>query len=249
MTEPYYQDDHVTLYHGDALDVLSYVEPVDLFFTSPPYNLGTKNGGDSGMHAGSLAASDLAGGYASYDDAMPQNEYDAWQSTVIHAMWDRLSDDGAIFYNHKPRVQGGVVHLPTEYGRDLPLRQVITWDRGTGLNFSESFLLPKSEWICVWAKPAWRLASRSASQVGDVWRIPPEMSTLHPAPFPLSLPTTAIGITSAQVVCDPFSGSGTTLVAAKAAGRRAIGVELCERYCEIAAKRLSQGVLDFGGAV
>ena len=68
----------------------------------------------------------------------------------------------------------------------------------------------------------------------------------HPAPFPLRLAALAVNTTNARLVVDPFSGSGTTLVAAKQAGRKAIGIELSERYCEIAAKRLAQGVLDFG---
>ena len=245
--KPYYEDDYCTIYHGDCLEILPEIG-ADLFFTSPPYNLGTTNGGASGMHAGSLAARDLAGGYATYDDARPQHIYDAWQALVVATMWQSLSDDGAIFYNHKPRVQGGRVLLPTEYGKNLPLRQIVVWDRGTGMNFSESFFLPKSEWIIVWAKDGWRLASRKASEAGDVWRIRPETDAQHPAPFPLSLPMAAIAATSAEVVADPFMGSGTTLRAAKDLGRKAIGIELDERYCEIAAKRLGQEVLDFGGA-
>jgi DNA modification methylase len=228
--------------------VLPDLTGVDLFFTSPPYNLGTTNGGASGMHAGSLAAADLAGGYTSYDDARPQHVYDAWQSLVVASMWQALSDNGAIFYNHKPRVQGGRVIMPTEYGRGLPLRQIVIWDRGTGMNFSESFFLPKSEWIVVWAKDGWRLIDRKVSELGDVWRIPPERAGDHPAPFPLGLPMRAITATAAAVVCDPFAGSGTTLRAAKDCGRRAVGIELDERYCEMAAKRCAQGVLDLGGA-
>lgn len=241
--KPYYDDGTCVIYNADCLDVLAELSDVDLFFTSPPYNLGTCNGGSSGMHAGSLAASDLSGGYASYDDARPQHVYDAWQGLVVASMWQALSATGAIFYNHKPRIQGGRVILPTRYGGELPVRQIITWDRGTGMNFSESFFLPKSEWIVVWAKDGWRLRDRSASEVGDVWHVRPETSGDHPAPFPLALPTKAIGATDAAVVCDPFMGSGTTIRAAKDLGRKAVGIELDERYCELAAKRLAQEVL------
>lgn len=79
--------------------------------------------------------------------------------------------------------------------------------------------------------------------------IRPDLGTNeHPAPFPLELPTKAITATNAAVVLDPFMGSGTTLRAAKDCNRRAIGIELDERYCEIAAKRMAQEVLDLGGA-
>jgi site-specific DNA-methyltransferase (adenine-specific) len=242
LPTPYYEDDAVTIYHGDCAEILPTLTDVDLVFTSPPYNLGVTSGG--GMHAGSLAAADLAGGYGTHDDAMAPEDYDRWQREIVHLLWSTLSDSGAIFYNHKPRPWAGEVILPTKYGDGLPLRQIIVWDRGTGMNFSESHFLPKCEWVIVWAKPKFRLRSRSASQVGDVWRIPPETNARHPAPFPLALPATAIEAAAPAVVLDPFSGSGTTLRAAKDAGCRAIGIELDERYCEIAARRMGQEVLD-----
>lgn len=69
----------------------------------------------------------------------------------------------------------------------------------------------------------------------------------HPTQKPLELMRWCIRFMPPGVILDPFMGSGTTLVAAKLEGRKAIGIEIEERYCEIAAKRLAQGVLDFGG--
>jgi modification methylase len=140
-------------------------------------------------------------------------------------------------------VQDGVAKLPTDYGSDLPLRQIVIWARERGFNFSQSFFLPSHEWICVWAKPDFRLSSKNAASAGDVWTIRPETDVKHPAPFPIGLPTTAIKATDATVILDPFMGSGTTLRAAKDLGRKAIGLEISEEYCQMAVDRLAQGVL------
>ena len=240
---PYYSDEFVTLYHGDCLDVLPTLPTCSLggVVTSPPYNQGDMSGGYA----------NLAGGYNAYEDQMPMAEYVEWQQDLLRLCWAATAEDGAIFYNHKPRIQNGVAWLPLELNPDLPLRQIITWVRSSGCNWSETHLMPLYEWLLLFAKPAFRF-SKATSTVGDVWKVHHQGGDRpdHPAPFPLSLAARAVGIlceSASGPIFDPFAGSGTTLRAAKDAGRKAIGVELDERYCEIAAKRLAQGVLDFGG--
>jgi DNA modification methylase len=124
---------------------------------------------------------------------------------------------------------------------------VVIWARAGGTNFSPTFYVPTHEWVVIIAKPDWRLSSKGASGVGDVWYIPQESGTKHPAPFPVGLPARAIETTAGGMVLDPFMGSGTTLVAAKSAGRSSIGIEREERWCEYAATRLSQEVLGLVG--
>lgn len=266
---PYYQDEAVTIYHGDCREVLPEIDGIDLIFTSPPYNLGNTTGGGFpdrfghyrksaplGGRGGRRATAKwgggaLASGYGEHSDNMPHEEYVAWQQEVLRACWSSLSETGAIYYNHKPRVLDGCLVTPFDY---LPAellsfrRQVVIWARSGGINFTPSAYLPMHEWIVILARRPFRLRDKAASGVGDVWSIHQERDSSHPAPFPLGLPKRAIETTPARLILDPFMGSGTTLRAAKDLGRKAIGVEIEERYCEIAARRMAQGVLDLEAA-
>lgn len=250
---PYYDDGTCVIYHGHWEDVLPALadESFDITVTSPPYNMGLVPGGNGrGMYrpGASSKAGRFRDGYnGDNDDALPQDEYDEWQRASLAEMW-RLSRLG-VFYNHRPRVEHGVLRTPLSMDFGIPLRQVVVWDRGTGIDVNLRHFCTRQEWVLLFAKPAFRLVDHSASGMGDVWRLGMETAeTGHPAPFPVSLPARCIAATGASSVLDPYMGSGATLRAAKDAGVPAVGIEKNESYCEIAAKRLSQEVLDFGGA-
>lgn len=267
--KPYYQHAGITIWNADNRDVLPALPAgaVDLIFTSPPYNLGNTTGGGfpdrfghyrkstglsgrggMGKWAKASAAGGLAHGYGAHSDDMPHDAYIAWQGEFLAMCWPLLSERGAIFYNHKPRVLDGRLVPPTDY---IPaalrqfIRQEIIWKRSGGINFSPAFFLPMHERIVVLAQRAFRLTSKGASGVGDVWDEHQETNNSHPAPFPIGLPARAIETTGPSLTLDPFMGSGTTLRAAKDAGRQAIGIEIEERWCEMAARRMEQEVLPF----
>lgn len=251
---PYYSENGIVIYHGDCRDVLPAVRPFSTVITSPPYNLGSspwphlghwKPGDSAGGRSKWKNGSDAGGGiqYGAHVDAQPWPDYVATQRAILSALWARLPDTGAIFYNHKPRVIGGKLWMPNEL---LPsvvtLRQIVIWRRPGGLNYNPTAFVPMHEWLLVLAKPDFRLKSKGVSGLGDVWEIAPE-SNPHPAPFPLGLPERVLEATLPGPVLDPFMGSGTTLVAAKLRGVSATGIDVDERYCEMAAERLAQGAL------
>jgi modification methylase len=236
--QPYYQDDFVTLYNADCRDVLPVLSGIDLVFTSPPYNLSGDNNNSAGTYF-----KKLGDGYNTHNDDLTPDEYQQFQHDVLRECWAALSDTGAIYYNHKPRVSGGQIILPFNLIPDeLSIRQIVTWDRGSGFNRQFTYYVPRYEWIIIMAKPDFRITTRN---IDDVWKIPFETGSKHPAPFPIKLAATAINTTPDGVVLEPFAGSGTTLRAAKDAGRKAIGIELDETYCEMIVERLAQEVLPF----
>ena len=244
--KPYYETELGKLYHGDCLEIMPELEPVDLFITSPPYNMGVSSGGgikgagDKGLWLKSNRDGGLGHGYGKFNDKMTWHNYTKWQKKILLFMWEKLKEDGAIFYNHKPRCQDGEVRLPTIYNPGLPLRQIVVWVRNNGFNFSPSHYLPSYEWILIFAKEKFRLKSKGASGITDVWGMTAKANKYHPAPFPLDLPMNILTTNNGKLISDPFLGSGTTAIACERLNRRWIGIEIEEKYCEIAVKRIER---------
>lgn len=225
---------------GDILKVMKQIpnESVDLVVTSPPYNL--KNSTGNGMkdgRGGKWAKAELINGYSHHDDSMPHNKYVRWQRNCLTEMLRVTKNDGAIFYNHKWRVQNGLLQDRSDIISGFPVRQIIIWKRKGGINFNSGYFLPTYEVIYIITKPKFKLSPK-ANSYGDVWEFTQEMKNPHPAPFPIGLITRIISSTNAQIILDPFMGSGTTGVAAKELGRNYIGIELSPKYCKMAKNRI-----------
>ena len=216
------------VHQGDCARVMRRMPAgsVDLVFTSPPYNLRTSSGNGRRSWVG----------YDGHSDDMPHRDYVRWQRRCLTQMMRVLAPHGAIFYNHVYRVQYGRLQGHSDILAGFPVRQIIIWNRSGGTNYNPGYYLPTYEVIYLIAKPDFRLAQ----SYPDIWRAHQEDSDWIPEipTFPLDLPLTAIKTTGAQVILDPFLGSGTTATAAKMEGRDYIGIDKSRRYCAIARRRL-----------
>src|SRR4051812_3971905 len=225
---------------GDAVEVMGKMAPgsIDLVITSPPYNIrnSTGNGLKNGR-GGKWQNAALQHGYTHHDDCMPHDSYVAWQRQCLSTMMCVLSDDGAIFYNHKWRVQGGLLQDRQDIVAGFPVRQILIWRRKGGLNFNAGYFLPTYEGIYLIAKPGFRLAPK-ANHFGDVWGFTPGMRNPHPAGFPGALIDRIVQSTTANTILDPFVGSGTTAISALNFGRNFIGIDISPQYCELARTRI-----------
>jgi len=216
---------------------MSELEPVDLVWTSPPYNLGKPEKGSMFNNAEGDVLE-----YDEYSDDIPEREYINTQHAVFKLMYSLLKQDGAIFYNHKPRILKGVFNdrknlIP------YPIRQEIIWDKCSGFNFAGSFFVPSTERIFIICKDKWR-PTKKYVKFGEVWRIPMvpgrDKRANHPAPFPIALSKQVVmsATNKKDVVLDPYFGSGTTAIACEKLNRRWVGIEISEKYCEIAKQRI-----------
>lgn len=247
--KPYYNHGGVVIYHADCREVLPELSGVDTVFTSPPYNtLGSRiPTKPTGLWARDSFPENV--NEDGYPDDVDENEYQATQNAVVELVASTLVPGGSLFYNHKCRWRGGVILHPLLWVRpsSLVLREELIWDRGGSMTLNARMFAPSEERILWFVKPGgqhvWQQPRGSALM--SVWRIPVESGAKkpHPVSFPVALPLRAIRATTTaerDIVLDPYMGSGTTLVAAKNLGRRAVGIEIEERYCEVAAKRLER---------
>lgn len=201
----YYQDDLVTLYHGDCREITAWLE-ADVLVTDPPYGTqlaSTKNSNPGGYGRGTRA------------------ERRAGEKMIANDLTTTARDDALDAW-------GG---------------------RGAALVFGSPRMPdPPGEWAdrheSIFVTAGFVRTDNAAVSIIEAW---PEDQADHIHSKPLALMTRLVAAAPLGVIADPFAGSGSTLVAAKQLGRRAIGVELEERYCELAASRLAQDTL-FGEA-
>ena len=211
---PYYEHNGITIYHGDCREILPRLGPADLLLTDPPYGIGEARGKNKSRSRIALAKDY---GSAAWDDRPPP----AW---LIELMREKAT--WQIIFG------GNYFSLP-------PSSCWLVWDKDNGDNdFADCEL-------------AWTNLPRAVRRKRHRWagmlqeNMGAKEEREHPTQKPLHVMTWALSLAPSEVVTvlDPFMGSGTTLVAAKQLGKSAIGIEAEERYCEVAARRLGQGVL------
>lgn len=219
VAEPYYADDSVTLYHGDCLEIDAWLA-ADVLVTDPPY--GSR-----------FTENNPMGGYG-----RRQNHGDGRTSfTIANDDDPEVRDCALAAWGNRP---AAVFASPRLNPPPIEWANRIVWDKKTpGLGGTLRYVHEDIYLTAGWGRVGTGFSILSVNNPRD------NFGHVHHKPEPLL--AQVIGGAPEGVIADPFAGTGSTLVAAKRLGRRAIGVELEERYCEVIAKRLAQGVLDFGG--
>jgi DNA modification methylase len=219
---PYYQDDTCIIYCADCREVLPFVK-ADAVIMDPPYNFSQSSSGTK---------------HSFYADAINSA---VWFEDILKKCVATFPYHGGTlwqFLNWKTMVS----FQKALFDSELETASLVVWDKcwiGPG---GTRGLRPSYELVALVLTGEACIEDRS---IPDIWRHQwaSQRPYGHPAEKPLDLLKQLCSITTAQTILDPFMGSGTTLAAAKDLGRKAIGIEIEEKYCAIAVERLRQEVL------
>lgn len=240
MTElPYYSDKSVTIYCGKSEVVLpSLGMNFDLTITSPPYNTGGKS---LGSHPKTKTGDKY---YDKYGDNLTDESYYDWISGII-AETIRISEYSFWNVQMLSNNKSSVLKIMSEFSNHL--KDIFVWEKQAVAQITRGMMARGYEFVFMFGKNCdMRFSPEFFPKNGYVPNIKAwyrsESFPEHHATFPVQLPSyfisnfTPIG----GNILDPFMGVGTTLLAAKRLGRKSVGIDISEKYCEIAAKRLSQ---------
>lgn len=210
---------------------------VDAVVTSPPYNTLPQSGEATGMHRGNKWVQKAGGGYEGHADNLDEREYQVWLGRVVGLCLE-LSR-GLVWVNHKIRYRDGVGVHPLRF-LPYPIYSEVIWDRGGSMALNCKRFAPSHEVIYGFGRP--QFWDDEANTLMSVWRINPQLSDLHPCPFPVEIPRRLIraSVPKGGTVLDPFAGSCTTGEAAIIEGRNFIGIEQSADYCAIGEARIQR---------
>lgn len=222
----YYQDDHVTLYLGDCLADHREWLTADVLVTDPPYGTSTAGTG--------YGRRQNAAGNSRHARSSTSNSREGF--TIANDTTTETRDAALSAWGVRPAVVFGSPRLPDPPGA---WDDRLVWDKKRpGMNGGPFRYTHESIYA--------RGMTRANNGTFSVFSIYPDQKD-HIHAKPLALMSALVSTCPEGVIADPFAGSGSTLMAAKALGRRVIGVELEEKYCEIIAQRCAQEALDFAG--
>ena len=236
---------------GSYADCLQdQVQSIDLIFTSPPYNIGSKSPRIDGRRKQGGYDPKSYGGITGYADSLPEGDYQDKQVEFLRWCVTALKDDGVLVYNHKPRRKNGVMIHPMQWFMRVPglvLMEEIIWDRKSTHNHANRLFWPTTERLYVFkkAEAPYRFINTSDLDFrDDHWEIPLSSRTAtdeaHACPFSQVLTANVVKAFTKpyDLVCDPYSGSGTTAMVSASLDRRFVGSELDSNYYAQSLKRL-----------
>ncbi|MCP4224735.1 MAG: site-specific DNA-methyltransferase [Actinomycetia bacterium] len=223
LPDPYYSDDHVTIYHGDCLD-LPYDMVTDVLVTDPPYGITQGVKGPRRDGTTKLVTNSPPGAI--------DGDHDTTRRDAMLARWGP-GRPALVFGSWKAQRPPGIrARLLWLKAATIPCLGYTPWSPAD----EEIYVLGQG-----WGSPSclnYILTSEARAGNGGL-----AAKTGHPTPKPIALMRALLDNCPPGVIFDPFMGSGATLRAAKDLGRKAIGIEIKEEYCEIAARRCAQEVL------